>query len=211
MLVFVENFPYWFLEKRHMGNYLLFSPFKCKHFYLTFILNWWSCWIENSRVGISFLRNFYCLASCMPDWEVRNHCDSSFCDLPTASLKKFARSSLSQEFWNFTDQIRSVAQSCPTLCDPMNRSTPGLPVHHQLPGFLLKLMSIESVMPSNHLILCRPLSENILTHCTENWVDTLPFGNLHPSILEIFLEWVCSFFFHFFSLLSLFRIPEHIF
>ena len=32
-------------------------------------------------------------------------------------------------------QIRSVAQSCPTLCDPMNRSTPGLPVHHQLPEF----------------------------------------------------------------------------
>ena len=33
------------------------------------------------------------------------------------------------------DQIRSVAQSCPTLCDPMNRSTPGLPAHHQLPEF----------------------------------------------------------------------------
>ena len=32
-------------------------------------------------------------------------------------------------------QIRSVAQSCPTLHDPMNRSTPGLPVHHQLPEF----------------------------------------------------------------------------
>ena len=32
-----------------------------------------------------------------------------------------------------SDQIRSVAQSCPTLCDPMNRSMPGLPVHHQLP------------------------------------------------------------------------------
>ena len=31
--------------------------------------------------------------------------------------------------------LRSVAQSCPTLCDPMNRSTPGLPVHHQLPEF----------------------------------------------------------------------------
>ena len=30
-------------------------------------------------------------------------------------------------------QVSSVAQSCPTLCDPMNRSTPGLPVHHQLP------------------------------------------------------------------------------
>ena len=34
-----------------------------------------------------------------------------------------------------SDQIRSVAQSCPTLCDPMNCSTPGLPVHHQLLEF----------------------------------------------------------------------------
>ena len=34
-----------------------------------------------------------------------------------------------------SDQIRSVAQSCPTLCDPMNCSTPGFPVHHQLPEF----------------------------------------------------------------------------
>ena len=32
-------------------------------------------------------------------------------------------------------QFSSVAQSCPTLCDPMNRSTPGLPVHHELPEF----------------------------------------------------------------------------
>ena len=32
-------------------------------------------------------------------------------------------------------QTRSVAQSCPTLCNPMNHSTPGLPVHHQLPEF----------------------------------------------------------------------------
>ena len=38
----------------------------------------------------------------------------------------------------------------------MDCSTPGFPVHHQLPG-LLKLMSITSVMPSNHLILCHPL------------------------------------------------------
>ena len=34
-----------------------------------------------------------------------------------------------------SDQIRSVAQSCPTLCNPMNRSMPGLPVHHQIPEF----------------------------------------------------------------------------
>ena len=34
-----------------------------------------------------------------------------------------------------TTQFSSVAQLCPTLCDPMNRSTPGLHVHHQLPEF----------------------------------------------------------------------------
>ena len=34
-----------------------------------------------------------------------------------------------------SDKMRSVAQSCLTLCDPMNCSTPGLPVHHQLPEF----------------------------------------------------------------------------
>ena len=50
----------------------------------------------------------------------------------------------------------SVAKSCPTLCDPIDCSTPGSSVLHCLPG-LLKLMSIESVMLSNHLFLCRPL------------------------------------------------------
>ena len=53
-------------------------------------------------------------------------------------------------------QFSSVAQLCPTLCDPINCSTPGLPFHHQLRSSP-KLMSIESVMPSNHLILCHPL------------------------------------------------------
>ena len=47
----------------------------------------------------------------------------------------------------------SVPQLCPTVCDPTHCSTPGLPVYHQLRNF----MSIASVMPSNHLILCCPL------------------------------------------------------
>ena len=52
-------------------------------------------------------------------------------------------------------QFSSVAQSCLTLCDPMNRSTPG---HATITNSRssLKLTSIESVMPSSHLILCRP-------------------------------------------------------
>ena len=53
-------------------------------------------------------------------------------------------------------QSSSVAQSCLTLCDPIECSTPGLPVHHHSQS-LPKLMSIELVMPSNHLMLCCPL------------------------------------------------------
>jgi len=53
-------------------------------------------------------------------------------------------------------QFSSVIQSCPTLCNPMNCSTPGLPVHYQLPGSP-RLMSIEAVMPSRHLVLCHAL------------------------------------------------------
>ena len=47
----------------------------------------------------------------------------------------------------FSFQFSSVAQSCPTLCGPVNCSTPGLPVHHQLPEST-QPMSIKSVMPS---------------------------------------------------------------
>ena len=53
-------------------------------------------------------------------------------------------------------QFSSVPQLRPTLCDPVNHSTSCLPVHHQLPEST-QPMSIELVMPSNHLILCRPL------------------------------------------------------
>ena len=62
-----------------------------------------------------------------------------------------------KSFWySLIVQFSSVTQSCLTLCDPMNRSMPGLPVHHQLRSSL-RLTSIKSVMPSSHLILCHPL------------------------------------------------------
>ena len=53
-------------------------------------------------------------------------------------------------------QVNSVTQSCQTLHDPVDCSTPGFSVHHQHRSFL-KLMSIESVMLCKHLILCRSL------------------------------------------------------
>ena len=54
------------------------------------------------------------------------------------------------------DNCCSVAQSCLTPCDPMDCNMPGFPVLHQL-WSLLKVMSIQLVVPSNHLILCHPL------------------------------------------------------
>ena len=53
-------------------------------------------------------------------------------------------------------QFSSVSQSCLTLCDPMDCSMPGFPVHHWH-SELTQTQSIELVMPSNHLILCYPL------------------------------------------------------
>ena len=55
----------------------------------------------------------------------------------------------------YSVQFSSVTQSCQTLCNPMDCSAPDFPVHQQLPE--LTHMSIESMMPSNHLILCRLL------------------------------------------------------
>ena len=55
-------------------------------------------------------------------------------------------------------QFSSVAQSCPTLCDPMNRSTPGLPVHHQLPEFTQTHIHRvgDAIQPSHPLLSPSP-------------------------------------------------------
>ena len=55
-------------------------------------------------------------------------------------------------------QFSPVAQSCPTLCDPMNRSTPGLPVHHQLPEFTQTHVHrvTDAIQPSHPLLSPSP-------------------------------------------------------
>ena len=64
------------------------------------------------------------------------------------------------------DQIRSVAQSCLTLCDPMNRSTPGLPVHHQLPEFTQTHIHqvSDAIQPSHPLSSPSPPAPNPSQH-----------------------------------------------
>ena len=65
-----------------------------------------------------------------------------------------------------SDQIRSVTQSCPTLCDPMNRSTPGLPVHHQLPEFTQTHdhQVSDAIQPSHPLSSPSPPAPNPSQH-----------------------------------------------
>ena len=88
----------------------------------------------------------------------------------------------------------------------MNHNMPGLPVHHQLPD-LPKLMSIESVMPSNHLILCRPLLllpsifPRIRVFSNESalhirWPKYWSFSfnispsNEHPGLISFRMDWL---------------------
>ena len=75
----------------------------------------------------------------------------SFCTYQLESYCKF------HPFPQFSSvQFSSVARSCPTLCDPMNRSTPGLPVHHHFLEFTQT--HIHRVRDAIwHLIFCRPL------------------------------------------------------
>ena len=69
---------------------------------------------------------------------------------------------MDREAWRATVQIRSVAQLCPTLCDPMNRSMPGLPVHHQLPEFTQTHVHrvSDAIQPSHPLLSPSPLAPN---------------------------------------------------
>ena len=73
-------------------------------------------------------------------------------DLPDPRIKPVSPA-LAGEFFTAEplDQIRSVAQSCPTLCNPMNRSMPGLPVQHQLPEFTeTHVHRVTDVIQSSH-------------------------------------------------------------
>ena len=99
-----------------------------------------------------------------------------------------------------------VAQTCSTLGDPMDCSTPGLPFHH-LSWSLLRLMTIESVMTSNHLILCHPLFllpsifPSIRVFSNESvlrirWPKYWSFGfNIspskeHPGLISFRMDWL---------------------
>ena len=78
---------------------------------------------------------------------------------------------ITQEYFQFS----SVAQSCPTLCNPMNRSTPGLPVHHQLPEFTQTRVHrvSDAIQPSHPLSSPSPPASNPSQHQSIfQWVNS---------------------------------------
>ena len=78
--------------------------------------------------------------------------------------------------WPSSDQIRSVAQLCPTLCDPTNGSTSGLPVHHQLPECTQTLVHwvSDAIQPSHPLSFPSPPALNLSQHQgLFQWVSSL--------------------------------------
>ena len=77
-------------------------------------------------------------------------------------------------------QFSSVSQSCRTLCDPKNRSTPGLPVHHQLPEFTQTHVhrGRDAIQPSHPLLSPSPPAPNPSQHQSlfqrvNSWKSTL--------------------------------------
>ena len=81
-------------------------------------------------------------------------------NLPVGIFKK--RKDFNNKFCLASAQFSSVTQSCPTLCDPMNRSTPGLPVHHQLPEFTQTHVHLvgDATQPSHPLSSPSPPAPN---------------------------------------------------
>ena len=104
----------------------------------------------------------------------------------------------------FTPQFSSVAQSCLTLCDPMNHSTPGLPVHHQLPEFTQTHVhrvsdAIQPSHPLSSLLLLPPIPPSIRVFSNEStlrmrwpkhWsiTSSISPSNEHPGLISFRMD-----------------------
>ena len=103
-------------------------------------------------------------------------------------------------------QFSSVPQSCPTLCDPMDCSTPGLPVHHQIPEFTQTHVNrvSDAIQPSPPLLSPSPLAPNPSQHQSlfsestlcMRWPKYWSFSfsitssNEHPGLIYFLMDWL---------------------
>ena len=84
-------------------------------------------------------------------------------------------------------QFSSVAQSCPTLCHPMNRSTPGLPVHYQLPEFTQTHVHrvSDAIQPSHPLSSPSPPAPNPSQHQSFPMSQLFAWGGQSIGVLDL--------------------------
>ena len=113
---------------------------------------------------------------------------------------------LSRDYPSTSDQIRSVAQSCPTLCDPMNRSMPGLPVYHPTPRVYpnpcpLSQWCHPAISSCRPLLLLPPIRPSIRVFSNEStlcmrwpkyWSYSLSISpsNEHPGLISFRMDWL---------------------
>ena len=143
------------------------------------------------------------LYATMENWE--KYSDSSCTSSSLMSLGGNKRNPL----WTpllVSVQFSSVAQSCPTLCDPMNHSTPGLPIHHQLPEFTQTRVHWVSdpIQPSHPLLSPSPpaliLSQHQGPQMSQLFASggqsigaaasTLILRNEHPGLISFRMDWL---------------------
>ena len=109
-------------------------------------------------------------------------------------------------FYHSSVQFNSVAQSCLTLCGPMNCSMPGLPVHHQLPEFTQTHVHrvSDAIQPSHpllSLLLLPPIPPSIRVFSNEStlrmrWPKYWSFSfnispsNEHPGLISFRMDWL---------------------
>ena len=86
--------------------------------------------------------------------------------IPKDYHTKWSKSDRERQIYDVAYQFSSVTQSCPTLCDPMNCSTPGLPVHHHLPEFTQTHVHRvgDAIQPSHPLLSPFPPATNPSQH-----------------------------------------------
>ena len=100
-------------------------------------------------------------------------------------------------------QFISITQSCPTLCDPMNRSMPGLPVHHQLQFTQTHVHRVSDAIQPSHppLLLLPPIPPSIRVFSNEStlrmrWPKCWSFSfsispsNEHPGLISFRMGWL---------------------
>ena len=97
-------------------------------------------------------------------------------------------------------QFSSVAELCPTLCDPMNCSTPGFPVHHQLPEFIQTHVHRvgDAIQPSHPSVVPPPSirvfsnESTIRMRCPQYWSFSCSISpsNEYPGLISFRMDWL---------------------